>query len=92
MRRGKLKLRRIHYDPRPDWIEMNVFNVPGKILEISDPVICEATLPNLRDKTQLRLCAMREATLDELNGAFQGDCRVRTDENVEVVWHYHEGM
>jgi len=50
-----------------------------EIFTISNPVICEASLPNFLVLTEVNSERVRVATLDELHGAFECDifCRCK---------------
>src|SRR5215475_10923137 len=55
-----------------------------------DTMIVKARLPNGTGVDQFLFGSERESTLNVLHGLFQGDCRRRSDEEMNVIWHDHE--
>jgi hypothetical protein len=54
--------------------------------------VVETGLPSLACQPQFLFCAKGISAFDELHGAFQGNLRARSDQQVEVVGHHHEFM
>jgi hypothetical protein len=61
-------------------------------LGVKNAGLVKAFLPNWGGETQLLSRPKRETAFHKLNGTFDRHARTDGDEEVEMIWHHHEGV
>ena len=69
---------------------MDIVSVPLVINDATDTMIVKARLPNGTGVDQFLLGAEGKPAFNVLHGLFQGDCRRRSDEEMNVIGHNHK--